>query len=504
MSPQPRQTVAIIGAGASGVSCLIQLVFKQIIRRSSTPLSLLLFERKEEFGPGLAYGTGQEGHLLNTKAGLMGIMPGERQHFVSWMQAHRAMIEKEYPDVDIHENAYPPRMLYGSYVKDMLETYTQLAKEHGITIEKVAEEITDLDFTEDKILHLTTSGGQVFTSHYAILATGNPTPSAFQEFEKLPSFLMSPWPTSILLETIHDKTASVGIVGSSLTAIDALITLTNNGHRGPIHFFSKTGQLPRVQSPTEVGVDRKHLTLSNIRKLIREQTRTLRVKDLIRLFRKEAEEQLGYSPDWSRDERSEKDALTLLQEDIVLAREGSSVFQNILYDMREEIYDIWQLLPVDQKQLFAKWINPFFSINRHAIPLANGEKMAQLFESGQVRMIGLSEDITWDGKKFLLHQQDGSVSDVDFVINASGPATKIEQMTDQPLLQALLEKGYIQAYGAGGLVVNLQTLQVKSERKDLPLYALGQPLSGIQHEVNSLWFNVEQADLLTNHLLEHL
>ncbi len=504
MSPQPRQTIAIIGAGASGVSCLIQLVFKHIIRRSSTPLSLLLFERKEEFGPGLAYGTGQEGHLLNTKAGLMGIMPGERLHFVHWMQDNRAMIEEEYPDVDIHEDAYPPRMLYGSYVKDMLGFYRKLAAEHDIAIEQIPEEIVDMELSEDRTLQLSTSEGNTFSGQYAILATGNPAPSAFQEFEDVPAFLMSPWPSKALLETIQDKHASVSIVGSSLTAIDALITLINNGHTGPISFFSKTGQLPRVQSPTEVDVDRQHLTLPNIRQLIREQARALRVTDLIRLFRKEAEEQLGYKPDWSRDERAEKDALTLLQEDIVLAREGSSVYQNILYDMREEIYDIWQLLPVDQKLLFLQWVTPFFSINRHAIPLVNGEKIAHLLESGQLRMTGLSKDLSWDGQRFLLHQQDGSVDYADYVVNAAGPATKIDQMTDQPLLQKLLERGYVQAYGAGGLEVDLRTLRVKSKQKEVPMYALGQPLSGIQHEVNSLWFNVEQADLLTNHLLEQL
>ncbi|WP_176454272.1 hypothetical protein [Siphonobacter sp. BAB-5385] len=53
-------------------------------------------------------------------------------------------------------------------------------------------------------------------------------------------------------------------------------------------------------------------------------------------------------------------------------------------------------------------------------------------------------------------------------------------------------------------MVDLRTMQVVADQTAGNLYAIGQPLAGIQHEVNSLWFNVEQADLLTNHLLEKI
>lgn len=39
----------------------------------------------------------------------------------------------------------------------------------------------------------------------------------------------------------------VAIIGSSLSAIDALMTLADNAHKGNITFYSLDGLLPRVQ-----------------------------------------------------------------------------------------------------------------------------------------------------------------------------------------------------------------------------------------------------------------
>lgn len=55
--------VAIVGAGFSGT-----LVASQLLKQARRPLRLLLIERSGRFGPGLAYGTTEPGHLLNVSA----------------------------------------------------------------------------------------------------------------------------------------------------------------------------------------------------------------------------------------------------------------------------------------------------------------------------------------------------------------------------------------------------------------------------------------------------
>ncbi|MFD2963191.1 MULTISPECIES: FAD/NAD(P)-binding protein [Olivibacter] len=503
MDHKLKMTVAIVGSGASGVTCFIQLVLKYIITKPSKILSIILFEKKGEFGTGLAYGTGQEGHLLNTKAGLMGLFPQERLHFVRWMHDHKDRIEQEFPQVSPHPDAYPPRMLYGKYVQAMLDEYWQLARQKGIEVSKQQVEIVDAEVQKDKRVILRSASDHSYLVDYVILATGTPEAATFENLKGLERYIGSPWPSKRIIQTIQDKYAKISIVGSSLTAIDALITLVANGHKGPITFFSLRGLLPRVQSASEKPFQRKVLTLSTIKTLIRENRRSLRVKDLIRLFRSEVEGYLERKLDWATEERVNKNHLQLLEEDIRQAMNGDSLFQNILYSLREETYAIWKLLPVDQKILFVKWIKPYFDINRHAVPMENGIKIMNLLKSNQLEVIGNSEDIKWKGNKFVLKTEDGHTYEADFVINASGPASVIHKMEDQKLLQALLSKKYIQEYGAGGLIVDLNTLRVKdvSSEERTPFYALGHPITGLQLDVNSLWFNVEQADLLTDDLI---
>ncbi|KGE13060.1 FAD/NAD(P)-binding protein [Sphingobacterium deserti] len=500
------KTIAIIGAGASGTACFLQLVLKYIVRQVKQPLSIHIFEKRNEFGEGLAFGTGQEGHLLNTKAGLMGIFPYERMHFVQWMHQNQEMIAKEFPQVSIHPDAYPPRMLFGRYVQAMFNQYCEIAKEHGVDVQLVQDEVVDATIHRDNRVSLKTGSGRTHKANYAILATGNPASNTFQKLAKQKRFFPSPWPSSRILSEITDKTARVSIVGSSLTAIDALITLIGNGHEGPISFFSLKGLLPRVQSPTEIPYIRKVLTLANVRKHVREKQKSLRLTDLIRMFRSEAESYREEPLDWAAEEREDKDQLTLLEEDIALAAGKQCLLQNILYSLREETYDMWKLLPADQKLLFLKWMKPYFDINRHAMPMENALKIREVLRSGQLTIIGNTNDIEWKENRFVLTTEKGESSEADYVINASGPAAIVEKIIDQPLLPRLLKKKYIEEYAAGGIHADLDTLRVvtSSRKRPSPFYVIGHQLAGLQLDINAFWFNVEQSDLLSESLLKNI
>ncbi|MFD2598092.1 FAD/NAD(P)-binding protein [Sphingobacterium corticis] len=500
------KSIAIIGSGASGVACFIQLVQKHLTQGNPFPLSITLFEKRKEFGDGLAFGTGQEGHLLNTKAGLMGIFPQERMHFVQWMHQNSDQIEKEFPQVSTHPDSYPPRMLYGKYVQATLEQYETWAKENGIQVKKIASEVIAADVVANNRAELVTQDKQKVAVDFAILATGNPESSTFAKLKDVKNFFCSPWPTSRLLKEIKDKNTRVSIVGSSLTAIDALITLVDNGHEGPIQFFSLTGLLPGVQTPSEIPYERKVLTLSNIRRIIREEQRTLRVIDLIRLFRSEVVSTLEKQINWSDEDRIDKDQLALLEQDVKDATSGGNLFQTILYSLREDSYKIWRLLPPDQKTLFGKWVKPHFDIYRHAIPLENGLKIQEILRSGQLTIIGHTDDIEWQDDHFVLKKADGSSYEADYVINASGPSSDIEKMADQPILPDLLSKKHIAEHPISGVLADLNTMRIWTSETDKlsPFYVIGHQLAGSQLDINSLWFNVEQADLLTDDLLKQL
>ena len=70
--------IAIIGGGFSGTALAVQL-----LRRSGGPVTLI--ERSGAWGPGLAYGTRCDRHLLNVRAERMSLFPDDPDHFTRWL-----------------------------------------------------------------------------------------------------------------------------------------------------------------------------------------------------------------------------------------------------------------------------------------------------------------------------------------------------------------------------------------------------------------------------------
>ncbi|MDO1449324.1 FAD/NAD(P)-binding protein [Rhodocytophaga aerolata] len=491
-------TLAIVGGGANGVASLVHLVLKLLIEPAPTPVSITLFEKKEEVGPGLAYDTSQKGHLLNTSAGLMGIFAFEPMHFVEWLQTHKSNVQQQYPQAVIHPDAYLPRQLYGQYLKDVVAEYTQLASRHNIQVELCHDEVVDAEIREGKV-DLFLKSGETLETDVTILATGTPKPNNFRHLEASPAYVDFPWPSSRLIRDIPAD-APVAILGTSLTAIDTLMTFMDNGHTGKLTLYSRHGLLPRIQTPFDVDFERKILTMENIRKIIREQKRTLRAKDLIRLFRAEAERVMGKQTDWKKFDRIGKDPLALLKYDLEVALEGKSEFQNILYATRYLSFEIWKLLPTDQKILFSKWVGHYFDINRHCIPPENGRKLIRLLESGQLTVKGHSEKVEWEAKEqlFQLRMANGKTDKVPYLVNATGTARDITYMRI-PLLEQLLKKNLLIPYKPGGIRADTYTLQVHVPgHPDAPLYGTGQLLVGELFDTNAVWFNVTCIDRMAS------
>jgi uncharacterized NAD(P)/FAD-binding protein YdhS len=83
--PDPGPVIAIVGAGFSGT-----LLASQLLSQAQRPLRLLLIERSGRFGPGVAYGTNDPGHLLNVSAGAMSAWPEDPSHLLRWLDLNRS------------------------------------------------------------------------------------------------------------------------------------------------------------------------------------------------------------------------------------------------------------------------------------------------------------------------------------------------------------------------------------------------------------------------------
>ncbi len=208
---------AIVGAGFSGAMLAARL--------AEAGVASALINRTREFGLGVAYSTGCEGHLLNVRSSRMSALADRPDHFVRWLEANAPTLADP--------NGFAPRKLFGRYVQARL---AEVEAAHPGRIERVVGEAASIDF-DGVIL----SDGRRIAADAVVLATGNPAPrTASRESARV---LSDPWaPGGLAAIGAEDD---VVIVGTGLTMVDMLQALEGQGWRGRARALSRRGLLPR-------------------------------------------------------------------------------------------------------------------------------------------------------------------------------------------------------------------------------------------------------------------
>ena len=259
-------TYVIVGAGFSGMAVAVQL-----LQRLRTPARICLVNRSLSFGRGLAYGTNSPSHLLNVPAGRMSIDPANDASFIDYLKS-RALPYKA--------GDFVPRSLYGDYLERCLLRAQSQAND-DVRLEMIESEVLRIDVSGGApVVHLT--NGRAIEANEVVLALGNftPQPPCVQrsiEWNNGP-LVNDVWAHGVLDEMGRD--ASVLLVGTGLTAYDAVLRLLDQGHRGAITMLSRRALLPQPhreqETPPAAGLvppDFLH-SESNIRRALR-RTREL-------------------------------------------------------------------------------------------------------------------------------------------------------------------------------------------------------------------------------------
>ncbi|TLV03463.1 FAD/NAD(P)-binding protein [Dyadobacter luticola] len=494
------QNITIVGGGACGISAFIELFLQLRIADSHRKVSITIIEENSEVGRGLAFGTREQGHILNTQADLMGIHVSEPQHFSEWLIRHDDRVGDEVVDNQGKNEAFTTRRLYGDYLAEQFQHYFRLAQDEGMQTEVIHASALAVTRLGDGF-SISLSGNKTHKCDILLLAPGTPVGNKYPELEKRSHYFSAPWPSEPILDRIP-KDADVAIIGSSLSAIDALMTLTDNGYTGQIHCYSLDGQLPRVQPEKQEMPERQFLTLKNLHEIQRTQLRNPTVKEVLRLFMQEAEHYAGGKIDWKATKRDHKTAGELLKDDIQIAENGGDALINIPYSLRYDSSQMWKWLDADEKLRFKKWLGSYWASHRHCMPLVNARRVLDLFEKGQLNIIPKMEGVEYDEHEdaFKIEFDGGKTAFEKYLINATGPASAVEHMKSE-LMQNLLKSKLIDPDPVGGIKINTETMQVISGDQVSPnFYAVGHITNGVLLDVNAVWFNVKTIGNLCRHL----
>jgi uncharacterized NAD(P)/FAD-binding protein YdhS len=457
--------ILIIGGGLSGTMLAVQLL------RLPGRRKVLIIEPRNELGRGEAYSAVELGHTLNGNAARMSVDPDNPDDLTQWLTEHIAgggWPESAEQNVPVSE-LFPPRGLFGVYVQQRLAEARTLGARYGSSVEHIRAEVVDLQVDADSV-QLTLSNGQALRGGSAVLATGMfPAARTPQKASSgLNAAALDPWDVAAMRQL--DPQSTVMIIGSGLTMVDAVVSLEQAGHRGPIEVFSRHGLLPNVRRQPPVWVDFLGVDHS---------LRTPR--QLLRELRRQCRDAMAQGIDW----------------------------QAPLDTVRVHIARLWSQATDVQRRQFVRHVRPWWESHHHRSPPLSSKLVERLHKEGRLRIQAASfkglEPSPEDGVSIRIRRRGESQTCVvqgAALINSSGIEYDWRRVA-RPLPQQVLARGLVQPGPlALGIAAAVDGAVLDAEgRAASRLFAMGPPLRGMWWESTAVTDVALQAKALAARLV---
>lgn len=251
-----QQKIAIIGAGPMAVFLVKHLI------ASTTPLQIVVYEKSTTAGTGLPYRQDISPDYMLSNI-FSDEIPALHQPLAAWLRAQPAAWLARWNILPsaISDRAFYPRTLLGAYLTAQMQALVTAGQSAGHRVVlRTGRHVVDLRPQAGGTAVLAQTADKAFpdTCDQVILATGHTWDATPTEGT---AALISPWPAS---NVTHLPAAAIGILGSSLSAVDVAVALAHAhgrfagtadnmtwtphaGHEGlHITMVSKTGILPEA------------------------------------------------------------------------------------------------------------------------------------------------------------------------------------------------------------------------------------------------------------------
>lgn len=456
--------IGIIGAGFSGTMTAVNL-----IENSNEIIEILLFEKENPIGKGIAYSPYSKKQLLNVPTSKMSAFKELPDHFFNWVKSL-----EEYKNVDesILAGAFLPRYIYGQYIEFVWNEALANAKAKSIKVRILRSNIIDLERKNAEI-ELIGEKDERFIVDYCVLATGNLVPRnqtiENMDFYSSSNYFQNPWK----MESVENlsKNENVLVIGNGLTMVDTVLALQERNFKGIIYSISPNGYhiLSHRHAPIKYSklVDElpEELDLKSIRNLIIKHVRAVR--------------KLGVSA------------------------------EPVIDSLRPFSQNIWRNFSINDKREFLRKYRHAWGVARHRIPIHMNDFLLKLMFSIKLKVFA--------GKIKSLNEVNGTI-EVSFieknskteekifvsrVINCTGPESNIK-LSESQLLKKCLEKGIISQdefyLGFNANPTNFQLIGLNGEVQN-NIFTLGTNLKGIFWESTAVNELRSQAENLANYIV---
>lgn len=387
-----RRRVVIIGGGFSGAATAVNLLL-----RDAGP-EVILIERTGRAGPGLAYGGRDNAHLLNVRANNLSISAAKPDDFAHWL-ARRLGGDQSA--------TFAPRPLYGRYVAEAVqraESRRLLSRLKRMRANAVAVRPSGAGVS------VSMAGRKDIVADAAVLAFGNPAAIVPDVLNGVR--VVDAW-DSAAIAAVPSKD-DVLLVGTGLTMIDVVLSLSKRLRTGAIYALSHRGLVPRAHR-------------DNIPPAV----------------------QAGMTPPARLSQA--------LFEMRLLARgmaERGEPWQHVVDRLRQATPALWRGLSTEQQLRFLRHARPYWDVHRHRAAPEAAARIEALQKEGKLRILaGEIASAQPAGRNIqIMHRQRGSMVrhrfEVAHVVNCTGASQDLSRSHD-PLVMQLLSEGVARRHATG-------------------------------------------------------
>lgn len=484
-----------VGCGPTGTSLLRHVLPR--LARAGLAVSYVVADPRP-MGPGLAFATPYDLHLLNVRAGAMSLNPDAPDEFARWRRQHAAEWGPAFPGTASGWHDYPPRRLFGRYLRAAFADAVRSAEAAGLPLELVTDRVVALQPTSGgRRWRARFGSGRVDEYDRVVLAVGHLPSAPYPSTEPGPRYYPDPWG-----ELDLPATARVGIVGTRLTAVDAALALRERGHAGPVLLASRSGWLPSVKGPVATW------TLRYVPDFVAAHSRGgVGLATVADLIRREVEAAEPAGIDWTRAVDPAPSSIDGLRAELAAAESGGvSGWQSVLAAVVPWVSTLWRLLDEPGRALLLDRHVGAWAIRVASFPAISARRLLEMMDGGQLAIRARLRAVQQTGTGHAFQFADGAAYEVDAVINATGPGYGPASLRSVPVIRELLSAGLVAPHRFGGLAVDARTFEALDARGVATpgLHLVGDLTRGVWLATNVVANTVRQSVALADVLVDHL
>lgn len=441
--------VAIVGIGPTGI-----YTFHALVERGE-PLAVKLYEQAEEAGVGMPYNSNNNtDHMLANIASIE--IPPIYITYLTWLQnqSDDYLTQFGIERTSLHERQFLPRVILGDYYRDRFLAIVDKARGSGFEVSvHESSEVTDLRADPNGVTLWINHATQSVEVDFTVIATGHLWP---ENDDSPQEFFPSPWNG---LMDAQINACRVGILGTSLSAIDAAVAVASQHGAFTTHtdntlyftrkpdsqnlkltLMSRTGVLPEADFYCPLPYEPLNIaTEQAIEHIIAQGQQGL----LDRLFRLIVKQLQNAAPQWSQQvaletltadtfsdiyfaDRIQHDPFdwaerNLLEVERNKRKQHTVAWRYTLLRLHEVIEQVVSHLDDSDKERFKRGLGRVFIDNYAAIPSESIRRLLALRDVGLIEILALGSDYqrkNEQDKTIIYH--DSQRREFDVFIDARG------------------------------------------------------------------------------------